>query len=89
METIVVMYLIEKDSAAQENEADEKQSLSEDCVYMFLIWKDKMVSLWSSMPVNIFLVVMMPVCCYILNSLTQTHVKWLCYFEGVLTIFHV
>ncbi|XP_039644396.1 5-hydroxytryptamine receptor 3A-like [Perca fluviatilis] len=31
LETIVVMHLMEKDSASQDNEADRDQSLSEDC----------------------------------------------------------
>ncbi|XP_034080271.1 5-hydroxytryptamine receptor 3A-like [Gymnodraco acuticeps] len=31
METIVVMYLIEKDSASKERKADKNRSLSEDC----------------------------------------------------------
>ncbi|XP_035853751.1 5-hydroxytryptamine receptor 3A-like [Sander lucioperca] len=31
LETILVMYLMEKDSASQDNEADKDQSLSEDC----------------------------------------------------------
>ncbi|XP_034715348.1 5-hydroxytryptamine receptor 3A-like [Etheostoma cragini] len=31
LETIVVMYLMEKDSACQDNDADKDQSLSEDC----------------------------------------------------------
>ncbi|XP_035853634.1 5-hydroxytryptamine receptor 3A-like isoform X1 [Sander lucioperca] len=31
LETILVMYLMEKDAASQDNEADKDQSLSEDC----------------------------------------------------------
>ncbi|XP_078136076.1 5-hydroxytryptamine receptor 3A-like [Sander vitreus] len=31
LETILVMHLMEKDSASQDNEADKDQSLSEDC----------------------------------------------------------
>ncbi|XP_033466937.1 5-hydroxytryptamine receptor 3C-like isoform X2 [Epinephelus lanceolatus] len=31
LETILMMYLVEKDSASQDNDADEDQSLSEDC----------------------------------------------------------
>jgi len=31
LETILVMYLIEKDSASKEKKADNNHSLSEDC----------------------------------------------------------